>query len=237
MFRSEAEQHAESLTTALLALEHDPTATATTLDGMMRSAHSIKGAATLVRVTQAAEIAHVMEDCFVAAQKGKLTLQPENIDVLLRGVDLLVKITAATRVAETDWSSFQESVEGMVLELKQVLTGGTTETPKVTPPVAPPTTVTTPVEIDTCLKGPSFLNASAAEPLRQRLVQLAASPGKTIQLDLADTTEIDAIGLAFLSSLPAYLTKSQSHLKVSGVSPEMQTVLRVTGLATQYGIT
>ena len=100
LFRSEAETHAESLTSALLALEQNPTATATTLDGMMRAAHSIKGAATLVRVTHAAEVAHVMEDCFVAAQKGKLTLKPENIDVLLRGVDLLVKITAATRVPE-----------------------------------------------------------------------------------------------------------------------------------------
>ena len=36
----------------------------------MRAAHSIKGAARVVGVDPAVSVAHVMEDCFVAAQKG-----------------------------------------------------------------------------------------------------------------------------------------------------------------------
>src|SRR5262245_53988402 len=92
IFRSEVESHTESLTSSLLALEQDATSTAT-LDRLMRAAHSIKGAARIVRVNQAGDVAHVMEDCFVAAQKSRLKLASDDVDVLLRGVDLLVKIS------------------------------------------------------------------------------------------------------------------------------------------------
>ena len=68
----------------------------------MRAAHSIKGAARVVGVDPAVRVAHVMEDCFVAAQKGAIELSPGDVDVLLRGVDLLGKISAATRDPNAD---------------------------------------------------------------------------------------------------------------------------------------
>ena len=55
----------------------------------MRAAHSLKGAARIVGLDAAVRVAHAMEDCFVAAQKGKIVLQPEHVDILLQGVDLL----------------------------------------------------------------------------------------------------------------------------------------------------
>ena len=58
----------------------------------MRAAHSLKGAARIVGLDAAVRVAHAMEDGFVAAQKGKLVLRPEHVDILLRGVDLLVQI-------------------------------------------------------------------------------------------------------------------------------------------------
>ena len=64
---------------------------------MMRAAHSIKGAARVVGVEPAVSVAHVMEDCFVAAQKKAIALSPGDVDVLLRGVDLLGKISSAMR--------------------------------------------------------------------------------------------------------------------------------------------
>ena len=45
-----------------------------------------------------------MEDGFVAAQKGQLVLQPEHVDILLRGVDMLVQIA---QLAEPDLESWQ----------------------------------------------------------------------------------------------------------------------------------
>ena len=68
LFRSEVETHAEVLSAALLALEASP-GDVSRLGEMMRAAHSIKGAARVVGVDPAVSVAHVMEDCFVAAQK------------------------------------------------------------------------------------------------------------------------------------------------------------------------
>jgi two-component system sensor histidine kinase and response regulator WspE len=96
LFRSEVETHAEVLSAALLALERSPGDTSR-IDEMMRAAHSIKGASRIVGVDPAARVAHFMEDCFVAAQKGAIRLSSGDVDVLLRGVDLLEKISAATK--------------------------------------------------------------------------------------------------------------------------------------------
>src|SRR3954465_11793748 len=121
LFRSEVETHAEVLSASLLALERSPGDTSR-FGEMMRAAHSIKGAARGVGVEPAVSVAHVMEDCFVAAQKGALTLLPGDVDVLLRGVDLLGKISEATRDPRTDLDvEFDESVKKLVVELEAVL--------------------------------------------------------------------------------------------------------------------
>jgi len=103
LFRLEAESQSQLLTAGLLALERDPTASVH-LEACMRAAHSLKGAARLVGLSAGVGVAHAMEDCFVAAQRGDTLLGPRQIDLLLAGVDLLARI-AATPEAEADqWS-------------------------------------------------------------------------------------------------------------------------------------
>jgi len=58
----------------------------------MRAAHSLKGAARIVGLQDGVDIAHLMEERFVAAQRGELTLSGSHIDELLRGVDLLLRV-------------------------------------------------------------------------------------------------------------------------------------------------
>src|SRR3954471_17198628 len=114
LFRSEVETHSEVLSAALLALERAPGDTSR-VDEMMRAAHSIKGAARVVGVDPAVSVAHVMEDCFVEAQKGAISFSSGDVDVLLRGVDLLVKISAATRNPNADLArEFSELVQSRV---------------------------------------------------------------------------------------------------------------------------
>jgi two-component system sensor histidine kinase and response regulator WspE len=91
LFRMEAETHTATLSTGLVALEGGPAAPET-IEPLMRAAHSLKGAARIVGLDTAVRVAHALEDCFVAAQKGELVLPPAHVDVLLRGVDLLVQI-------------------------------------------------------------------------------------------------------------------------------------------------
>jgi len=84
LFRVEAEAQTQTLNSGLLALEREP-ASPSHLESLMRAAHSLKGAARIVGVSTAVTVAHAMEDCFVAAQKGELTLGQAQIDLLLGG--------------------------------------------------------------------------------------------------------------------------------------------------------
>ncbi|MCA3183761.1 MULTISPECIES: hybrid sensor histidine kinase/response regulator [unclassified Cupriavidus] len=91
LFALEADAQAEVLNAGLLALERDPTA-ASQLEACMRAAHSLKGAARIVGLDGGVRVAHVMEDCLVAAQRGGIVLAPAHIDALLQGTDLLQRI-------------------------------------------------------------------------------------------------------------------------------------------------
>ncbi|WP_095077522.1 hybrid sensor histidine kinase/response regulator [Pseudomonas sp. Irchel s3h17] len=91
LFSLEAEAQTQVLSAGLLALERDPTQ-ADHLEACMRAAHSLKGAARIVGVDAGVSVAHVMEDCLVSAQEGRLFLHPEHIDALLQGTDLLMRI-------------------------------------------------------------------------------------------------------------------------------------------------
>ena len=70
----------------------------------MRAAHSLKGAARIVGLAVGVRVAHAMEDCFVAAQQGTLTLRQAHIDLLLGTTDLLARIahTAEAEIGQWD---------------------------------------------------------------------------------------------------------------------------------------
>lgn len=123
LFRLEVEQHGQVLTNGLLKLEED-TGVPERIEPLMRAAHSIKGAARLVGVNIAVDIAHRMEDCLVAAQTGKLSLSPDAIDVLLKGNDLLSVIAHLTEQAQAALTVEQQAAYEYLLEaLADVLAG------------------------------------------------------------------------------------------------------------------
>jgi two-component system, chemotaxis family, sensor histidine kinase and response regulator WspE len=88
LFRTEVENQVAILNEGLLSLEKDPTAIKV-LETLMRAAHSLKGAARIVQIDPAVKVAHALEDCFVAAQKGKIHLNTDKMDVVLQGIDFL----------------------------------------------------------------------------------------------------------------------------------------------------
>ncbi|OWY36619.1 hybrid sensor histidine kinase/response regulator [Herbaspirillum aquaticum] len=109
LFRFEAESQISQLNTSLLALEQQPTA-AEHLEACMRAGHSLKGAARIVGLEAAVKVAHVLEDCFVLAQQGKLLLEKKHIDVLLHGADLLGRI-ASPPDGDEAWADHAGSAE------------------------------------------------------------------------------------------------------------------------------
>jgi len=116
LFRIEAEGQTAVLIDGLLALERQPS-DAAQLEACMRAAHSLKGAARIVDVPAAVTAAHAMEDCFVAAQRGAVTLHRGSIDVLLQGVDLLL------RSAKAPDAGLGAEVDAFVARLAAVLAG------------------------------------------------------------------------------------------------------------------
>lgn len=101
LFRLEADTQTAVLSTGILAIERLELSPLT-IEAMMRAAHSLKGAARIVGVEPAVEVAHALEDCFVAAGRGEIQVRPEHADLLLACVDFLASVGHADDALQPD---------------------------------------------------------------------------------------------------------------------------------------
>ena len=123
LFRVEAEGQIALLTRHLLDLEASaPDAAA--LESMMRAAHSMKGAARIVGLDAAVRVAHALEDCFVAAQRGELVLGREQTDALLQGVDWLTQISRLAEAEIETWTRARDAALTDYLQSLAAIRGG-----------------------------------------------------------------------------------------------------------------
>jgi two-component system sensor histidine kinase and response regulator WspE len=136
LFRLEAEGQGQALVSGLLGLERDHQA-AEHLDACMRAAHSLKGAARIVGLTAGVDVAHALEDCFVAAQAGAILLGQPQIDRLLAGVELLMRIAKSEEHDIAQWEGpRQGEIAACQAELRTVLEPNAAEQPLAANPVA-----------------------------------------------------------------------------------------------------
>ena len=103
LFRIEVTEQGKVLADGLLELEADPSA-ANRLEALMRAAHSIKGAARMVGVDPVVRLAHVIEDVFVAAQNAEIVLAAEDVDLLLKGIDMVSSFAALSDAGMAGWA-------------------------------------------------------------------------------------------------------------------------------------
>ncbi|WP_339507498.1 hybrid sensor histidine kinase/response regulator [Pseudomonas sp. RL_35y_Pfl2_P42] len=136
LFSLEAEAQTQVLSAGLLALERNPTQ-ADQLESCMRAAHSLKGAARIVGIDSGVSVAHVMEDCLVSAQEGRLLLRPEHIDALLQGTDLLMRVAVPASAPQP------ADIEAYVALMARLLD-----------PSAPPASVAAPLMAELQLEAP-----------------------------------------------------------------------------------
>ena len=134
LFRLEADTQTAVLSAGVLAiekLEHSPAA----IESLMRAAHSLKGAARIIGLEPAVRVAHAMEEVFVAAGKGLVTVQPEHADVLLAGSDFLASIARADDALVPD-GPWGERADRLVTQLAAIRSGRTGQEPPMrsTPP-------------------------------------------------------------------------------------------------------
>lgn len=122
LFRLEAESQTAILSAGILAVE-ETQRSPETIEAMMRAAHSLKGAARIVGLEPAVQVAHVLEDCFVLAGKGEFVVGPEHVDVLLAGVDFLSSIAKADDALDAD-AAWGERAKSLVRDLEALPTQG-----------------------------------------------------------------------------------------------------------------
>jgi two-component system sensor histidine kinase and response regulator WspE len=121
LFRLEAENQTAILTSGLLELERGP-GKPELFQTLLRAAHSLKGAARIVNLQPAVRLVHAMEDCFVAAQQGRLLLGRPEIDSLFHGVDLLLQSSKAVEDNISAWETEHAAeIQGCLDRLEQLL--------------------------------------------------------------------------------------------------------------------
>ena len=107
LFRMEAENQVAVLSQGLLDLENDAN-TETRLEVLMRASHSLKGAARIAGLEAIVRFAHLLEDCFVAAQRNTITLNSAHVDLLLKAIDYIGNVSQLSEVESKVWRDTQE---------------------------------------------------------------------------------------------------------------------------------
>ncbi|MFQ5657874.1 MAG: chemotaxis protein CheA [Candidatus Methylomirabilales bacterium] len=93
IFLSESQEHLQLMDDFLLRLERDPE-DARAIDGLFRSAHSLKGMSTTMGFDEISKIANSLESFLEPFRREVRRLDRQAIDLLLQGVDLLRQSTA-----------------------------------------------------------------------------------------------------------------------------------------------
>lgn len=90
-FKIEAQEHIQALASGLVELERAATEEerGRILDTTFRSAHSLKGAARTVNMTEIETLCQSLETVFAALRRGEIFLSPELFDLLHHVVDAL----------------------------------------------------------------------------------------------------------------------------------------------------
>ncbi len=227
LFRMEAEERLSVLSQGLVALE-GAGATAEVIEPLMRAAHSLKGAARVVGLNAAVQVAHAMEDYLVAAQKGQVKLEPAHIDELLVGVDLLVQISKVSEGEQESWQlSHGSEVEKLVSNLAAIQAR---QAPRAIP--APTPTAAVPVPESPVL--PQVQVKSAAEPAPAIAVQTSPAskppvhtPGPTSAEPADRVVRVTAESLTRLMGLAG-----ESLVQTRRFRPFVDSLLRLKGRQT-----
>ena len=117
LFRLEVEAQVASISDVLLSLGEGDSSESQ-LEILMRASHSLKGAASMVSVEPIVKISHVMEDVFVAAQKGEVVLVAGDVDVLLSAID---KVVLISNMPEKEIGEWESNNGGLVSSLVEAL--------------------------------------------------------------------------------------------------------------------
>lgn len=100
-FVEEAQEHLGTLEEGLLQLEKNPELLGDLIEPLFRAAHTLKGSANLVNVTNVGMIAHRLEDLLESIRDGKSQLSKNRVDGMLFALDQMRELIHIRKSGET----------------------------------------------------------------------------------------------------------------------------------------
>jgi two-component system, chemotaxis family, sensor kinase CheA len=162
-FVEEAREHCSRISDGLLNLEKAP-GDAEMINGLFRSAHTIKGSSRMMKLSGVTELAHKMEDVLDAVRGGGVPLTATVSDALFRGVDALSAMLERITSGDTSAEAPVELCAELALVAAPPAAGGETQVlaPFPSPPSAQSVPLVPPVEqITTAAAEPAPLPTTA----------------------------------------------------------------------------
>lgn len=120
IFIDETKEHLETLSDQLMILETEPE-NMDTINEIFRAAHSLKGMAGTMGYKRMQRLTHDMENVFQEVRSGNMTVKPELVDVLFRGLDALEAYLANILESADEGT---EDNEDIINTLNRIAEGG-----------------------------------------------------------------------------------------------------------------
>ncbi len=119
IFRLEAEEHLQTISTYVAALEKDPT-NREFIQGIRRATHTLKGAAAMMGFRAIAELSHVSEDLLDSIMEGKTPASADAVGLILDTAETLDVLITGDR---TDALSDEARVQVLRVRYANLLSG------------------------------------------------------------------------------------------------------------------
>lgn len=131
IFIDETKEHLQTLSDQLMILEQEPE-NMDTINEIFRAAHSLKGMAGTMGYKRMQRLTHDMENVFQEIRSGNMTVKPELVDVLFRGLDALEGYLANILDSADEGTEDNEEIINTLNGIADAATGKTTvpDTPK-----------------------------------------------------------------------------------------------------------
>jgi two-component system, chemotaxis family, sensor kinase CheA len=168
-FFAEAQGQVESLEQNILALEQD-TGNHDAVDEIFRAAHTLKGGAGTVEMTELAEFTHLVEDVLDSVRSGKASVTEAVIDALLASID----VVKAMLDARSEGAAYQGDTSGVKARLAALLPASAAK-PAAAKPAPRPTLASEP-----STGAPGASQTAGLSEYEVLELREAAGPGKRI---------------------------------------------------------
>ncbi len=184
-FRVEADEHLKAMAAGLLELEKMPIGErqAVIVENIFRDAHSLKGAARAVNLTDIESVCQPLESVFSALKRKTLAPAPPLFDLLYQAIDVLNALLAP-EAAETG----KAGVAALIVRLDGALRGAlpaTAAPPPASPPESAPPSSPVPPDAPAAMAGARIAPVApglASETIRVSTAKLDAVMRQTEEL-------------------------------------------------------